>query len=413
MGDNLRDRAKNLMNQYWNIKQQFGMSFGTPEDEEDTEVDLSNKFYSDYPPPVPFDLDEEEEEKIHNNKNKLPDLFKVERGDDPRDVVSEEEKDVRLDEGPAVRSKKRLSPTHGITLSDLLTHVANKLETSSPHIAKVLSNVSILDQIKKIFATNKLSLISYDDPFITIGDDDVVYYWKDVDNGIKIWINKSDLSINSALTDVCKELTDMGYVVSRQGNGIIVSNGKVDLHSHNSADVASQLGGSIWESKNKEKARKGWHSVVVDGIKISYTLFPAGTVTVCCSGLYGTIESKHDVNLLNKRHLLNILKYQKDRYVQMFEPSTYGLTQESKPFKLKKHVLIPCTNNCVLVLSPSDNAILLHQKGEYSLCHNDGRLGLNIGKTFKKVDHTNEALYKEGDTYNGFAPLLKKRGYLQ
>lgn len=375
MGDNLKDRAKNLMLQYWNFEKQLGIKSSSDDDEDNEEVD--------------------------------PNLYKVERGDDPRDVVSE---DTRMNESPNTGSRYKLKPSYGVSLSDLLSKVANKLEVSNPKIAKTLSTISILDYIKKVFATNKLSLLSYDDPFIELKEDDIVYYWKEINNGIKIWLNKNDLSVNSVLNEVIKQLVDFGYTVTKLGDGIFVSNGKTDIHAHNPEEVAVHLRGKVWSGK---KQQKNWHTIAINGCKLSYTLFPAGTVTVCCSGLYGDTTTTYKVNNESRRHLLNILKYQSERYLRLFDPSTYGLQQESKPFRLKKHVLIPCTNNCILVITPTDTVVLLHSKGEHSLCHDEGKLGLNLNKSFKTVDHTNEALYKDGETYNGFASLLKKRGYLQ
>jgi hypothetical protein len=392
MADNLKDRISNLMNQYWNLKAQFGSSFAS----EGAEDSL---------------IEDAEEDRLKDKKRKKQNLYQVERGDDARDIVS---KDVRSNEAPNVGSRYKLKPQMGIGLSDMLRNVANTLEISHPKIAKTLSNISILDHIKKIFANAKLSLIDFDDPFIDIKQDAVVYYWQNVDNGIKVWLNKQDLAINNVLDDVCKELQDLGYSVTKQGNGVIVTSGKVNIQEHDPEEVAYHLKGKVWTGKHKDKKiQKGWHTIAIEGCKLSYTLFPAGTVTIHCSGLFGAVETAHKINLENKRHLLNILRYQHSRYLGMFDPSTYGLQQESKPFKLKKHVLIPCTNNCILVVTPDDKVVLLHSKGQYELTNPDGKMGLNINKTFKKVNSLNEALYKDGDTYSQFLKVLKKRGYLQ
>ena len=340
-------------------------------------------------------------------KNSIKGLrFKLERGDDPRDVVSDDQ-DVEQVENANSSSFRKLKPTSGQNIADLLRNVANFIQEDNKRIASILNTVAVLDIIKDVFKDNNIKLISFseriDNPF------GIIYYTKDDKDGLKFWVTKQDLGINNALRESCSKLRELGYTAIIQGYSILIMSGVPVKDSHDPYIVARLFGGEIVKGKNRRNV--SWYTLSLDKKFFSYTYDHQGILTIeCKKGVIDT-TAKYQLSDVNNRQIANFLQYQAKRYDKIFEPESYGLNSLVKPFKHRKHALISCGEGCVIVITPDDHAYLVTTKGQYDLCREEGRLSLDTKKSFKTIHHVNSLNFERGEIYNMFSNILRKRGY--
>jgi len=332
--------------------------------------------------------------------------FKIERHDDPMDIVSKDRDEWLLQEyGP--ESNYRLKPSHGENLADKLRNVATVIRKVNEHVAGVLNDIAVLDIIKDVFKDNNLLLITFADRINEpLG---LIYYTKDTGDGLKFWITKQNININAALREACSKLRELGYTAIMQGDGILIMSGVPIKDAHDPAIVARMVGGEVVKVRNRKKV--SWYGVSVDKKMFSYSYDHKGLLTVECKKGACDITTTYQLSDVNSRQIANFLQYQIKRYEKIFEPESYGLNSLVPPFRHRKHALISCGEGCVIVITPEDRAFLVTTKGQYDLCRDEGRLGLDTNKSFKTIHHVNALNFERGDIYAMFSNILRKRGY--
>lgn len=317
--------------------------------------------------------------------------FKVET-DDPRDIVSKDEQQEDKD-------KKDIFTA--------LRNIANCISPNNARVASVLNDIAILDVIKDVFRNNNLNLISFaeriDNPF------GLIYYTKNNRDGLKFWVTKQDLNINSALRESCSKLRELGYTAIMQGDSILVMSGVPVKDSHDPQIVARMVDGEIVKVKGKRK--NSWNTISVDKKLFSYNYDHQGILTIECKKGVCDITTTFQLSDINNRQIANFIQYQIKRYEKIFEPESYGLDSLMTPFRHRKHALISCGEGCVIVITPDDHAYLVTTKGQYDLCREEGRLSLDTRKSFKTIHHVNSLNFERGDIYVMFSNILRKRGY--
>ena len=344
--------------------------------------------------------------------------------DNPEDIVTGTDKlqpaseralkedSLKSDATPWAKSPYQVEPGHGIALVDVLRRVASEVlllvEAKKEGPAAASAEISwkqAFNIIKDTFKKNGIRLVEFKD---REKHEAVPYYTRNTTDGIFFWINPRDHA-EQALNEATKALVSNGMMAVRRESGILLHSARPSHEVFTAEEVASLCKGEHTETK--EDKGNTWHTVNIKGKLFRYSYDPKCHKLSIYSSK-GPIETcdTYTVPRANSKHIARVIRYQAKRYDRLFEPTTYGLTGVSAPFKLKKHIITYCGNGQSLVITPENEAYLMTDKGESLLCREEGKLGLNPDLTFKKVQKTTKFIY--GDIWCKFGHILAKRGLL-
>lgn len=313
------------------------------------------------------------------------------------DEVSEEYSMERPDLG----SRYKVKPGCNGHISDLLMNVAQVK-------ADLISEAVVLDVIKSVFRENNLVLVEFSDrtetPF------GLIYYLRKTPDGLKFWVTKQDLSIQHALLEACRELKELGYAAILQGSNILITGGVPVKDNHDPYIVASFVGGKVVSIKENQK--HPLYIISFDGKLFCYS-YTKDKLTIECSKGICVITAEFKLSDISNRKIANILSYQIKRYNKIFMPESFGLKSMISPIRHRKHALLSCGEGCVIVITPDDHVYLVTTRGQYDLCRPEGKISLDVNKSFKTINHVNTLNFTRGDIYDKFSSFLRNRGYFE
>ncbi len=345
----------------------------------------------------PKKLKKLEDKGINKPKKKQPmggHRYKLET-DSPKDIVS----DINDLDAPNLGKRYKLKPGHGQSVSDFLKHVAN----NQPEALNVPELTNI---IKRIFSKNNVILVDLSEQFENpLG---ILYSIKETSDGIKFCFTQQSLLINKSIIEACNHLKELGYAAVQQGMNILITAANPRRDTHDPDEVAKLVNADFASAKEYKKIPE--YTIKKDKKIFLYKIENSNLVIECSKGLCNT-TAIYQLSDINTRKIANVLNYQIDRYEQIFNPCSYGLSPLIKPFKHRKHALIGCGDACVIVITPNDESYLVTEAGEYPLCKPEGRISLDIKKSFKRIHHVNRLNFSMGEIYDTFSKLLRNRGY--
>jgi hypothetical protein len=323
---------------------------------------------------------------------------------DPNDHSPEKLPPIDLTYAPTTY---QVEPGHGMALVDVLRRVAKSLV----HIAKKdegPANASKEVNWKKAFVIIKRAFRSYGMKLVEFKhrhkNDAIPYYVKNTPEGLYFWVTPKGKT-EAAIAEAHKQLKTIGFSAVVKECGILLTENPVSTNICNLEEIASYAKGIHVSSKN------GWAVVEIGDYHFHYKYVKNDNILHIHS-LQGPIETATTYNVHdgNEQKIAKVLRYQAVKYQKMFEPETFGLKAEGKPFKLKKHSITYCGDGKSLIVTPNDEVYAVTDKGESLLCRPEGKIGLKIELTFKPV--TNNTKYVCGDIWSKFGHLLAKRGLL-
>lgn len=354
-------------------------------------------------PVKPSKLEPAKDEKDEDKENPEKDADWLFKTDNPVDTVQSTTSPL-----PYGLGTRYVEPGHGLALVDVLRRVASSVrKIANPFLKNVDENLwkEALDIISKAFKSYNMNLVQFHEQG---SHNDVPYYVKETKNGIHFWVNERN-NTNLALTEALKALKENGILAIKREHGILLSFIPKMETTYNPAEVARHSKGLHVNTENTKK--DCWHTIDMEGFTLKYCYdSKLGKLTIHCKGGFIPTTEVYQLNDATSRKISKILKYQAKRYSKLADPATYNLTQAGKPFRLKKHGLIYCGEGKTLVITPQDEAYLVTDKGEYKLCREEGKIGLNPALTFNKIKNHKNLKYTFGDIWVKFGHLLAKRG---
>ena len=295
---------------------------------------------------------------------------------------------------------------HGHPLTDVLRVIAANVRAFAESSAV---EEEVWEQAFKIiqaaFKAHNMGLVEFQNK---VSHTDIPYYTRQTKDGMHIWINERN-NTNLALNEAIRNLKLNGIPAVKREHGILVALSLGEEATHDPEEIARFSKGLHKSTKTEKK--KCWHTLEMGDHKLKYCYDGRlGTLTIHCSGGFVPTTAVYNMHEAKSKQIAHMLKYQAERYTRMANPATYGLEEVGKPFRLKKHGLVYCGGGKTLVICPDDCAYILTEKGEHSLCLEEGKIATSPAKSFKVVKDPKSLTYHFGDIWQKFGHLLAKRG---